>query len=310
MPTALQILLGFALAAIIGLAAYWRGSLSKSGVGGAILLGTIVFGLGGWAWGVLLVVFFVSSSALSHYKESLKASAAEKFSKGHQRDLAQTLANGGAGALIVIANAIWPHPVWWAAFVGAMATVTADTWATELGVLSKARPRLVTNGRPVEVGTSGAITLRGTFAAVAGAALISILPGVLAGQAEAAKTIEWLRKLPQTIDCPPFIPGCTPEYHFWTMFFAVLFAGTLVGLLGSLFDSFLGATVQAIYFCDHCRKETERHPTHTCGNPTNYLRGWYWLDNDGVNFWSSVAGSAIAAGLWWWMSSGQWGWPR
>jgi hypothetical protein len=49
-------------------------------------------------------VLFVSSSVLSHYKESLKESLAEKFSKGHKRDLAQTLANGGAGALIVIAN--------------------------------------------------------------------------------------------------------------------------------------------------------------------------------------------------------------
>jgi uncharacterized protein (TIGR00297 family) len=286
----------------IGYIGFRRRSLSESGVVGAVLVGTTIFGFGGWAWGTLLVVFFVSSSALSHFKESLKASLAEKFSKGHERDLAQALANGGAGALVAVANAIWPHPIWWAAFVGAMATVNADTWATELGVLSKARPRLVTNGRPVEVGTSGAITLRGTFAAVAGAALISILPGVLAGQAEAAKTIEWLRKLPQTIDCPPFIPGCTPEYHFWTMFFAVLFAGTLVGLLGSLFDSFLGATVQAIYFCDHCRKETERHPTHICGNPARRVRGWRWLDNDWVNFISSVVGAAVAAGLWLWLA--------
>ena len=277
MPTALQLLLGFALAALIGLAAYRRGSLSKSGVVGAILLGTIVFGLGGWAWGVLLVVFFVSSSALSHYKESLKASAAEKFSKGHQRDLAQTLANGGAGALIVIANAVWPHPVWWAAFVGALATVNADTWATELGVLSKSKPRLITNGKLVEVGTSGAVTLAGTSAALGGAALVSIIGGVSFARID-----------------------------FWALFLPVLCAGVLAGLFGSLFDSFLGATVQAMYFCDRCGKETERHPTHTCGNPTSYLKGWYWLDNDEVNLLSSVAGSAIAAGLWWWMSSGQW----
>src|SRR3970040_2819688 len=116
-------LLGPALAALIGLAAYRRGSLSKSGVAGAILIGATIFGLGGWAWGGLLVVFFVSSSVLSHFKQARKESLAEKFSKGHRRDLAQTLANGGAGALIVVANAIWPHPAWWAAFVGALATV-------------------------------------------------------------------------------------------------------------------------------------------------------------------------------------------
>ena len=76
MPTALQILLGFVLASLIGFVAYLRGSLSKSGLVGAVLIGTIVFGLGGWVWGVLLVAFFVSSSALSHYKESLKESLA------------------------------------------------------------------------------------------------------------------------------------------------------------------------------------------------------------------------------------------
>src|SRR3989304_8476288 len=95
-----RLLLGLALAVLIGFAAYRRGSLSKSGVVGAILIGATIFGLGGWAWGILLIVFFVSSSALSHFKESRKASLAEKFSKGHERDLAQALANGGGGAAV------------------------------------------------------------------------------------------------------------------------------------------------------------------------------------------------------------------
>jgi uncharacterized membrane protein len=59
-------------------------------------------------------------------------------------------------------------------------------------------------------------------------------------------------------------------------------------LLGSLFDSFLGATVQAIYFCPTCDKETERHPVHTCGTPTAMIRGWEWLNNDWVNFGCSA----------------------
>jgi uncharacterized membrane protein len=55
-------------------------------------------------------------------------------------------------------------------------------------------------------------------------------------------------------------------------------------LLGALFDSLLGATVQAIYFCPACQKETERNPTHGCGTRTTQIRGWTWLDNDWVNF--------------------------
>jgi len=262
--------LGLVLSALIGYAGYRWHSLSRSGVLGAILVGTTIFGFGGWAWGMVLVTFFVSSSALSHFKESLKESLAEKFSKGSRRDLAQALANGGAGALIAVGNALWPHPAWWAAFVGAMATVNADTWATELGVLSRIRPRLVTNGRVVEVGTSGAITPLGTVAALAGAGLIGLLAWVF----DVARGQDTARAV------------------------GLLLVSALAGLLGSLADSVLGASVQAIYVCGHCGKETERHPTHRCGGPTRLLRGWRWLDNDWVNFLSSVAGGLMAAGLW------------
>ncbi len=270
----IQILLGLLLSALIGFVAYRRGSLSKSGVFGAMLVGTTIFGFGGWAWGILLVVFFVSSSALSHFKESRKAALAEKFSKGHQRDLAQTLANGGAGALFAFLNATLPSPIWWLAFAGALATVNADTWATELGVLSKSAPRLVTTGQTVEVGTSGGVTRAGTLAALAGAGLIGLLAALFA-----------------------WVWGGYQMRLSWNAIIIGVVV-TLAGLLGSLFDSQLGATVQAIYFCDSCGKETERYPMHRCGNMTRLLRGWRWLDNDWVNFISSLAGAALAAGFW------------
>ena len=266
----IQLILGLILSALIGFVAYQRGSLSKSGLMGAMLIGTTIFGFGGLAWGVLLVVFFVSSSALSHFKESRKAGLAEKFSKGQQRDLAQTLANGGAAALIALANFVWPNPIWWVAFVGALATVNADTWATELGVLSKSSPRLITTGKIVEVGTSGAITLTGTLAALGGAALIAIVA---------------------------IICEITNLNESGLNIFVLVIITCMVGLMGSLFDSLLGSTIQAIYFCDSCDKETERHPTHTCGNTTRHLRGWRWLDNDWVNFISSVAGGLLAVGI-------------
>lgn len=269
------ILLGLLLSAIIAALAYERGSLTPSGAAGALIVGTVIFATGGWVWGLLLVAFFVTSSALSHYKERAKEPLAEKFQKGHRRDLAQVLANGGWGALLALAFGFYPHPAWFIAFAGAMATVNADTWATELGVLSRTAPRLVTTGRIVAVGTSGGVTPLGTLVALGGALLIGALAFSLI-----------------LVDA------------FLHPSFFIVSPGLLVpiiaasGLLGSLFDSLLGATVQAIYFCDHDQQETESR-VHRCGRATRLLRGWRWLDNDGVNFLASVVGSGIAViGYW------------
>ena len=122
-----QLIPAFFLSSAVASLAFWRGSLSKSGVAGALLVGTLTFGLGGWFWGVLLGIFFISSSLLSHFKESEKKEAAEKFEKGHRRDFWQALANGGIGALIALLNALLPSPIWYFMFTGTIATVTADT---------------------------------------------------------------------------------------------------------------------------------------------------------------------------------------
>jgi uncharacterized protein (TIGR00297 family) len=233
-----------------------------------------MFGFGGWVAGLLLITFFVSSSLLSHYRRSEKRRAAEKFAKGSRRDLGQALANGGIGALLSIGHGIWPHPLWLAGIVGALATVNADTWSTELGVLSRVRPRLITTGQPVEPGTSGGVTWQGTWAGVAGGLLIG-LAGALLGQVE-----RWSAG-----------QGC----DVWTSLgWPVL--GAMAGVVGSAVDSLLGATIQGIYLCDVCAKETEA-PIHRCGQPTRHLRGWIWLDNDVVNFLASGVGAALAVGL-------------
>ncbi len=248
---------------IAGLA-YWRGSLTGSGALAAIVVGTLTFGFGGWQWGILLGVFFVSSSLLSHFKEEEKRASAEKFEKGHRRDSGQVFANGGLGSLIALLSALVPTTVisaeiWFYLFLGVMATVTADTWATELGTLSKRPPRLITTGRTVEIGTSGGISPLGTA--------ISLLGGFVIGLTAALITdLGWL---------------------------PTLAAGALGGLSGSLFDSFLGATVQLIFWSDVRQKETEK-PVESDGTPNVPLRGWRWMNNDLVNLLASIVGGAVA----------------
>ncbi|MDX1687881.1 MAG: DUF92 domain-containing protein [Candidatus Promineifilaceae bacterium] len=260
-----QLGLAFLTSATVSFLGYWRGSLSRSGVAGALIVGTLTFGLGGWAWGLLLGTFFVSSSLLSHFRESEKRRLAEKFDKGHRRDFGQAMANGGVGATIALLNALKPSSVWFPFFVGVMSTVNADTWATELGTLSRRRPRLITTGQVVDTGTSGGVSRLGTFVSLVGGGLI----GLAAGVSNAGRH-KWGRLA--------LIGGCA-------------------GLAGSLFDSLLGATVQQIYFCDRCQKETERR-NHKCGDVTRPLRGWPWLNNDLVNLIASLVGGATAVALW------------
>ena len=269
------LLLGLLLSAGMALLGYWRQALSVSGAVGAILVGTLIFGLGGWEWGLLLITFFVSSSWLSHYRKADKGQVAEKFAKSSRRDFGQALANGGLGAILAVVFARYPEPLLFAAFVGVMATVNADTWATELGILSRVPPRLITSGDVVVPGTSGAVTSLGIWASVAGAMLIGTVATALVQVRSLLSANGWsLRAISYTL------------------------LAVVGGLAGSLFDSLLGATLQGIYYCDHCAKETES-PTHHCGRTAQPLRGWGWLNNDLVNFLASLVGGLAAASLAW-----------
>jgi uncharacterized protein (TIGR00297 family) len=259
-----QLLLGFLFAIIIAFLAYSARSLSRSGASAAVLVGTLIFGLGGWQWAVILLTFFISSSGLTRLFGKRKAALNEKFEKGGQRDASQVLANGAVAALFAGLHFFFPMAAWpWLAFAASMAAVNADTWATELGVLNPVPPRLITNGKPVDKGTSGAISFYGTLSALAGAALIAFLAAVL-----------------NPYTHPPLI-----IYYFLLITFA--------GIAGALFDSLLGATVQATYRCPQCDKETERHPVHTCGTATVQIRGWKWLNNDMVNLACAIMGATI-----------------
>ena len=263
----LNVLAGAGLASAIAWAAWRVGSLNREGALAALLLGTVVFGLGGAGWAVPLLGFFISSSLLSRLFGRQKAVFEEKFSKGGKRDAWQVFANGGVAGLFVLlhlwqAEAAWP----WVGFAGALAAANADTWATELGVLSRSSPRLISSGQRVEPGTSGGVTGLGMAAAAGGALLIALL-AVICWQG---------RVLAAPANWPGWLAGIA-----------------LAGLAGSLVDSLLGATIQAIYHCPTCLKETERHPLHTCGTPTTLVRGWAWLDND----WVNTACTAVGAGL-------------
>lgn len=262
LPAPGTIIGGIAASAAIGALAYRRGSLSRGGVAGATLTGTTIFAGGGIVPAALLVTFFVSSSALSHWRKGQKTDVmVVEAEKGSRRDLAQALANGGAATLLVLVGRVYPASPWLPALIGALATTNADTWATEIGLLNRRAPRLITSGRTVPPGTSGAISPLGTGAAAAGAALIGAVAVV--GQRLSGARAGWLLPL-----------------------------ALVAGLGGTFADSLFGATVQARYRCPRCGVATER-AVHRCGTPTVLVGGARALDNDAVNFLASVVGAAL-----------------
>jgi uncharacterized protein (TIGR00297 family) len=253
-----QIAIGLILSTLIGYVGYRRAALSRGGWLGAMITGTIIFGFGGLAGGALLVVFFASSSILTHFKEAAKAEVVANFSKGGQRDLGQALANGGVATIAALILGLTQNPIGFAALVGALAEANADTWATELGVLSKRLPRLITSGRIVDAGTSGGVTALGLIATAIGAGVI----GLLAALFQSNGRLIWI--------------------------------GLIAGSIGALFDSLIGATVQCIYYSDARHTETEK-PIELDGAPNRLLRGFVFINNDVVNFVSTLIGAVVSA---------------
>ena len=266
----MQLIIGFLLALIVAFLAYRAHSLNRSGALAALVVGTVIFGLGGWRWAILLLTFFITSSGLSQAFKDRKREANEKYAKGGQRDAGQVFGNGGLATLFAALHFFFPEATWpWLGFAASLAAVNADTWATELGVLNPTSPRLITDLRKiVEKGTSGGVSFVGTLASLAGAGLIGLLAAIL----PALSAVEGS------------LTGVTLSNFVWV---------TVAGLFGALFDSLLGATVQAIYYCPSCEKETERNPTHSCGTETTQIRGLTWLGNDWVNFACGLFGVGI-----------------
>lgn len=252
---------GCVLAAAVAFAALRARSLAPSGAVAATIVGAIAVGAG-WGWGALLVVYFVTSSALSRWRRDEKARRTDAIvEKGGERDAGQVLANGGAFAVTALAAMLAPgHAAFGLAGAGALAAAAADTWATEIGVLARRPPRSIRTGRVVPAGTSGAVSWPGLAGMVAGGLGIAALAHALG------------------------VATVGPA-----------FAGGVVGAIG---DTVLGASVQEARWCDRCEAATERR-VHACGTATRRNAGVGGLDNDWVNVACTVvgAGAAVLVGM-------------
>ena len=254
-----QLLLGTFFAVVVAAGSYVLRFLTRSGAIATFLLGVVVFGIGGWQWAVPILTFFLLSSLLSKYGRARKAQFDAFFGKSYTRDWAQVASNGGLAGVMVFLSMLLPVYDFYPIYLGALTAVTADTWGTEIGVLTKGRTLSVLSMRPVPPGTSGGISERGTFAGAIGAVVI-VLSGFL-----------WYSDLKTAIII------------------------VLAGVAGSLGDSVIGATLQVQFRCNICGKPTERRGH--CENPTTQISGVRWINNDVVNLFCSLVGALAAWAL-------------
>jgi len=215
--------------------------LDAAGAVAASLVGAIVIGLGGWAWFVPIFVFFVATSLLTQVK--LAPKSAKEI-----RGIRQVFAKGIIPILPVLGYALRGSAVWYFLYVGAVAAANADTFATEVGQLAGRAPISLRTFRTVPPGTSGAITPLGTFASVIGGALIGAVAAIV-GPAERRRE--------------------------------VFLAGAIVGPLGSIIDSMMGAWFQGRYQCNACGAIAEE--AQHCSVSAVSLSGLRGISNDVVN---------------------------
>jgi uncharacterized protein (TIGR00297 family) len=255
--------IGIGIALFVAIVSYYFHFLSGSGAVSTFLLGVIVFGTGKWEFSLPILLFFFLSSLLSKLGKKWKQKFADTFQKGGRRDLDQVLANGGVAGIIVLLWNYFPDDVWYFAFIGSIAAVTADTWATEIGVFSRIAPRDILTFKRVPPGTSGGVTLLGLVGGLLGSCIIVFIGS-----------------------------SVTERYGNVAPAMALFALITGAGLLGSIVDSIVGATIQAQFRCSICGKITEKR-NHCQGNPTTLISGVRLIDNDIVNAICALSGALV-----------------
>uniref|UniRef100_A0A8P0NYS8 Transmembrane protein 19 n=1 Tax=Canis lupus familiaris TaxID=9615 RepID=A0A8P0NYS8_CANLF len=208
-------------------------SLDHSGALGGLVVGFILT-IANFSFFTSLLMFFLSSSKLTKWKGEIKKRLDSEYKEGGQRNWVQVFCNGAVptelALLYMIENGPGEIPIdfskqytasWMClSLLAALACSAGDTWASEVGpVLSKSPPRLITTWEKVPVGTNGGVTVVGLVS--------SLLGGTFVGITYFLTQLVFVNDL--DISAPQW---------------PIIAFGGLAGLLGSVVDSYLGATMQ------------------------------------------------------------------
>ncbi len=252
-----------ALLLVLSILALVSKQLNLGGTIGAFLLGLsiiLAFGFGGLA---IYLFFVVGAAVLSklNNKNELYEEAESIQEKSGKRDFAQVFANGGIGFILACIYLLSPNPLILVMFGASVAEAVSDTFAGEVGLLTRSRVVSILTGRPLKPGLSGGVSLMGTLAALIGSFLIAVL---------------WY-----SVYYKPALGTIS--------YIAVI---TLAGFVGSIVDSILGLTIQAQYYDKSSDRIVEKE--YLDGKKLPLVRGFRIINNDKVNFISNLFSVAFA----------------
>ena len=263
----LAILEGVIVCGLFGWLSLRTRIVDKSGLVAGFVVGSLVFIFPkeGWKWFTVILVFHLVAAQFTKYKYEAKRRRGFAQEKGGARAWQNVFANGGFAALLAIGEGLFASELFLAGFIGAVGTATADTLATEIGLLYPRNPRSIADLRKkVPPGTSGGVSPLGEFATLLGSFIIGLAAWLLGVFA-------------------------SPEWSFMKVMTVTLISG----FLGCTVDSMIGATVQGMFRCSICSKITESKKH--CGEPSICISGCKTIDNNLVNFISTGVGALIAA---------------
>ena len=236
---------------LIAILAWWKRQLSPSGLIAAIIMGLASTMIGGFS-SLSLYLFFLLSAAVIGRLSARISGLGKIHKKGGRRDWLQVLANGGPALAAMFLYNASGDAVFLVVFAASLGEACADTWASEIGVLSGKPPVSILTFTPVPRGLSGGVSLLGTSASLLCALLYALFS---------------------------FSLYAAPPAHC-----AIVALSAFAGMLA---DSFLGATAQAHYYNEEEDLITE-HSRGRDGRKLRLVRGIRFLDNDMVNLTSNV----------------------
>ncbi|RIA80500.1 integral membrane protein DUF92-domain-containing protein [Glomus cerebriforme] len=269
----MNLLFTFIISLLLILHGYHKKSLSASGALAAFSVGMGTLQNDWSVFGVVLLVFYFTGSRLTKYKAGKKKQLEEDYHEGGQRTGSQVYCNALVGTILSIIHQYYygnegscllndrGSRFIFYMYLGVYATCNGDTWASELGILNKGWPILITTFNKVPPGTNGGVTPLGLLASILGGLIIGISAFI---------------SLELTNSCKRYLE--------------IILIASISGFIGSLIDSFLGATVQISKYDKKSNKITYQQNKNSIT-----ISGYDLLNNNQVNFVSSLITGILTA---------------